>query len=109
MIQMITNSQWKKRFLSFLNPLKLGKIKTKTHDLRQLTSGVDYCIDFLETYSSAQMTTAINVKVGEQIIVSKGELTLTYLVEAVDYYWNDDTMRRVQLKRIQNQNLDFSE
>ncbi|WP_036484584.1 hypothetical protein [Myxosarcina sp. GI1] len=88
---------------SFLDKLLFDWFKfnlTKVHDLRKLERGVDYAVDFSEFYNSAVLSTALNIKVGEQVILSDREFTLRYCVRAVEYYWNHDCMREAKLERI---------
>ena len=75
-------------------------LKNKTYDFRKLKRGVDYFVDFLEANESATITTALTIKPGDKIIVSHQKLTLKYNVEAINYYGNDNIIRRIFLKRL---------
>ena len=74
--------------------------RTKIKDFRSFERGVDYFIDFSESYETACMSTALKIKVGDRITLSHRKLVLTYYVEAIDYYWNDDFIRIVLLKKL---------
>ena len=81
-----------------IHPFK--SFRTKIKDFRSFERGVDYFIDFSESYETACMSTALKIKVGDQIILPCRKLILTYYVEAIDYYWNDDFIRIVLLKKL---------
>lgn len=98
----LNTSPWRQNFFSFLQSIvPFGK--TKTHDFRKYQKGIEYSVDFANSYNTAQMVTGINVRKGEHIILSDREQTLKYYAETVDYYWNSDSLREIALKRILQQ------
>ena len=84
------------RFFESISPFN----KTKTHDFRKYQEGIDYDVDFADSYTSAQMITVINVGAGEHIILTDREHTLKYCAEIVDYYWNSNSLREIRLKPV---------
>ena len=72
----------------------------KTHDFRKYEQGVDFFVDFYDSYSSAKMVTLILVKQEEKIILQDRGLTIIYFVEAVEYYANSNAIQEVSLKII---------
>ena len=89
----------KNPFVNLIKKLFFFK-KKKTHDLRKYQKGVDYSVDFIDSYNSARMITGISIRAGEYVVLTEREHTLKYLAETVDYYWNSDSLREIELKRI---------
>lgn len=98
---MVSNNSVKRKnlFFSFLQSISPFS-KTKTHDFRKFQKNADYYVDFADSYNSAHILTNINVRTGEHIVLTDREKTLKYCAETVDYYWNDDSLREIKLKRI---------
>ena len=89
----------KKNFFGFLQNISpFGK--TKTHDFRKFQKNADYYIDFADSYNSARIVTNIDVTTGEHILLTDRKQTLKYRAEAVEYYWNNDSLREIKLKHI---------
>ena len=72
----------------------------QTHDFRKYQQGVDFFVDFYDSYNSAKMVTFILIKPGEKIILQDGRLTIIYVAEAVEYYSNSNAIQEVRLKII---------
>lgn len=101
-----TSVQHNNFFFSFfqnISPFGKTKTRTKTHNLRAYREDVDYSVDFADSYNSAYMITAINVRTGEHIILTDLGQTLKYCAETVDRYSNSNRLREIRLKRILQQ------
>lgn len=97
---MTTTSSRQPNLLQRLLTSIFGINKNKTHDLRKLKRGVEYAVEFFESYSSAKLITGLNIKVGDLVILSDREITLKYRVGAIDFYGNCRDIREIKLTRI---------
>ena len=76
----------------------LKSLNSNVCNLSNCKSGVDYFIDFSESEQLAILTTDCSLQVGNEVILSRLGNILQYRVEAVDYYWDDSSIRTALLK-----------
>ena len=78
----------------------LSSKKLKTHDFCNLEQNIDYFVDFTESGRVATLTTAKRVKLRERVVLLFQQQPVTYLVEDLKSYWNDD-LQTFLLRRIE--------
>lgn len=78
----------------------LNSCKVKTHDLRKFERGLDYFVDFTKTGESATITTALAIKKGDKVILPYHQQALTYCVDELEDYWNDNNIKTIFLNKI---------
>jgi hypothetical protein len=91
----ITKSATHPTLISLFNFL-LNRIKqrrNKIYDYTQYLSGRDYVFEVSEDLTKAYMTAhGKKIKVGDRILIQKGDRIYHYDVEVIDYYSNPPDM-----------------
>jgi MioC protein len=72
---------------------RIQQRQNKVYDYTQYISGRDYVFEVNEDATKAYMTAhGKGIKVGDRILIQKGNFVYHYDVEAIDYYSNPSDM-----------------